>query len=118
MTSPQLLCIQENLVSLSKKNRMVGSFLYDRFGESVARVEGLLVEPETYRLRFLVIRMGGFLGTGGKRVIIPEEVCEVKDLGKITTAWTRESLSDAPCPADVHHVTENERSLIRSYFDL
>ena len=42
----------------------------------------------------------------------------MEDLGKVKTSWSKESIQDAPSPADIEHVTMNEEELILSYFDL
>ena len=118
MTSSQLILIIENLAKLQKHDRIVGFYLYGNGGESIARIEGVLVESGTYLPRYLVITLGGFLKIEGKKVIVPIEVCEVADLGKVKTEWRKESLIGAPNPVNLEDVTQQEEELILGYFDL
>ncbi len=118
MTSSQLILINENLAKLQKNDRVVGFYLYGSGGESIAKIEGILVESGIYLPRYLAITLGGFLKIEGKKVIIPIEVCEVADLGKVKTEWRKESLIGAPNPVNLEDVTQEEEELILGYFDL
>ncbi len=108
--------ISENTFHLAKKDQVIGFFVYDQFNEAIARVDALLVEPETHCCRYLIINLGGFLNIQGKIIALPHEICEVEDLGKIKTTWRKESLLAAPSPANIHRLTANEDELIQDYF--
>ncbi len=118
MTASGLVFIDENISDLQKKDQVIGHYLYGADGETIARVEGVLVESGTFLCRYLAIRMGGFLKIEGKKIILPIEVCEVADLGKVKTEWRKESIKDAPNPEDIEHITMEEEELILGYFDL
>ena len=49
MPSSRLLYISENIFKLPRKDRVVGSFLYDKYNEAIARVDGLVVESQTFQ---------------------------------------------------------------------
>ena len=84
MSLKRLECIKENSHRLRKADRIVGFFLYDRFGEAVGKISALLISVETNQIEFAVVSLGGFLRVEGKSILIPLEICEVEDLGKVT----------------------------------
>lgn len=112
-----LLYIKDNIHKLGKSDRIIGYYLFDRYNESVARIEALLAQPITYLPRYAVITIGGFLGVEGKHILVPIELCEGVDIGKVKTSWSKESLKDAPTAADVRQVSVAEEERILSYFD-
>ncbi len=110
--------ITENVFNLRKTDRIIGFYLYDKFDQSIARIDAVLVDSQTYHSYYLVINLGGFLKVSGKSVVLPVEVCEVKDLGKVKTEWRKESMLGAPSPVDVMSMTNLEEELIRDYYGL
>lgn len=113
-----LIHITENIYNLRKLDQVIGFYLYDKFDESIARIDATLVDSETYRCHYLVINLGGFLQVSGKTVILPTEICEVADLGKVKTEWRKESMLGSPAPADILNITTIEEELIREYYGL
>ena len=118
MKPNRLLFINDNVHQLGKSDRIVGYHLYDRYNELVARIEALLAQPTTHLPRYIVITIGGFLGVEGKKILIPIEICEGGDIGKVKANWSKESLKDAPTAVDVRQVSVEEEERILSYFDL
>jgi hypothetical protein len=108
--------IAENVFKLRKKDRVIGFYLYDKFNESIARIDAVLADSQIYHGYYLVINLGGFLQVKGKVVVLPVEICEVKDLGKVKTEWPKESMLGAPAPIDIMSVTTREEKLIRDYY--
>ncbi len=117
MEPNHLLYINDNVRQLALRDRIVGYYLFDRYNESVARIEALLAQPITYLPRYAVITIGGFLGVEGKHILVPIELCEGVDIGKVKTSWSKESLKDAPTAVDVRQVSMEEEERILSYFD-
>ena len=72
--------VTENVFNLRKTDRIIGFYLYDKFGQSIARIDAILVDSQTYQSFYLVINLGGFPKVSGKAVVLPIEVCEVQDL--------------------------------------
>jgi len=56
---------------------------------------------------------GRFFQVRGKAVVLPVEICEVKDLGKVKTEWRKESMLEAPTATDIMNMTTFEEELIR-----
>ncbi len=117
MEPNHLLYINDNIRQLALRDRIVGYYLFDRYNESVARIEALLAQSTTYLPRYIVITIGGFLGVEGKQILIPIEICDALDIGKVKANWSKESLKDAPAPVDVKQVFVEEEERILSYFD-
>ena len=62
------------------------------FNESIASIDTALVDIQSYQNLYLVINLEGFLQVSGEIVVLPVEICEVKDLGKAKTEWGKESM--------------------------
>jgi hypothetical protein len=110
--------IAENIYNLRKADRVIGFYLYDKFSESIARIDAALIDSKTYYCHYLIINLGGFLQVSGKTVILPVEICEVIDLGKVKTEWRKESMLGSPAPTDSTNITTIEEELIRDYYGL
>jgi hypothetical protein len=51
-------------------------------------------------------------------VVLPVEIYEVKDLGKVKTEWWKESMLRAPALIDITNLTTIEEELIRDHYAL
>jgi len=117
METNGLRYVKDNTSDLPSEERVVGSYLYDKYNDMISRVPGLLVDPETFQVRYAVIIEGGFLFTEGKTILLPRANYEVIDMGKIKTGCSRETLQQAPTITDLETITRNEERVILSYFD-
>ncbi len=118
MTPSPLLYVDDNIYSLYPEERIVGFYLYDLYDEVVARIQGLLVDPETYKPRYLVLMIGGFLFTDGKMVLFPKEHMDGQKLGKVKTGWRRDSIQQSPAIDDPYSLTLEREQVILGYYDL
>ena len=118
MTPSPLKYIDDNIYSLYPGNRIVGFYLYDIQNELVGRIQGLLVDPESYNPRYLVLTIGGFLFTEGKIILFPKEHSETLELGKVKTSWRRDSIQQSPSINDVRSLTLEKEQVILGYYDL
>lgn len=118
MTPSPLLYIQDNIFNLRVLDRIVGGYLYDSMSDEMGRVGGVMVEPETYRTRYLVYVNGGMMFIEGKTILLPREMYEPIDSTKIKSSKKKESIQQAPSPRDFDHLTREDEMLILSYFDL
>ena len=118
MTPSPLLYVNDHIYHLYPEYRIVGFYLYDIYDEVVARIQGLLVDPETYKPRYLVLTIGGFLFTDGKIVLFPKQHCEGHELGKVRTSWRRDSIQQSPAIDDPYSVTLEREQVILGYYDL
>jgi len=118
MTPSPLLHIKDNIFNLRVLDRIVGGYLYDSMNDVMGRIGGILVEPETYRTRYLVYVNGGMMFTEGKIILLPREMYEPIDSAKIKSSKKKESIQQAPSPRVFDHLTREDEMLILSYFDL
>ena len=118
MTPSPLKYISDNVYSLYPDNRIVGFYLYDIQDELVGRIQGLMVDPESYSPRYLVLTIGGFLFTDGKIVLFPKDHYETLEMGKVKTTWRLGSIQQAPSINDVQSLTLEKEQMILGYFDL
>jgi hypothetical protein len=99
-------------------NRIVGFYLYDIQNELVGRIQGLMVDPDSFIPRYLVLTIGGFLFTDGKIVLFPKDHYETQELGKVKTFWRRDSIQQSPSINDVQSLTLEKEQMILGYYDL
>jgi len=118
VTPSPLKYINDNIHRLYPENRIVGSYLYDLHDEMVGRIQGLMVDPESYSPRYLVLTVGGFLFTEGKIILFPRNHYETLDMGKVKTSWRRDSIQQSPSLNTVDSLTLEKEQSILSYFDL
>jgi len=118
VTPSPLKYINDNIHRLYPENRIIGSYLYDLHDEMVGRIQGLMVDPETYSPRYLVLTVGGFLFTEGKIILFPRNHYETLDMGKVKTSWRRDSIQQSPSINSVESLTLEKEQKILSYFDL
>ncbi len=82
-----------------------GLNVHDNEGQEIGTVEGLYVDTEERRVRFLDVGAGGFLGLGEKNFLIPvEAVREVNEEG-VVVDQSREKVVDSP-PFDTEVVPQ------------
>jgi len=118
VTPSPLKYINDNIYSLYPENRIVGFYLYDIHDEMVGRIQGLMVDPESYTPRYLVFTIGGFLFTDGKIILFPRDHYESLELGKVKTSWRRDSIQQSPSINDVQSLTLEREQVILGYYDL
>jgi len=118
VTPSPLKYINDNIYSLYPENRIVGFYLYDIHDEMVGRIQGLMVDPESYSPRYLVLTIGGFLFTDGKIILFPRDHYESLELGKVKTSWRRDSIQQSPSINDVQLLTLEREQVILGYYDL
>ncbi len=109
--------ITDNDYRLKAEERFIGSFLFDCYDEEVGRIEALLVDPESFALRYALITIGGFLSTSGKSILLPQEILEPKGIGKVVSSKSSGTIRDAPSPLNLEKITIEEEQEIHDYFD-
>jgi sporulation protein YlmC with PRC-barrel domain len=73
-----------------------GLDVYDKDGDEIGTVDGLYVDEEERKVRFLDVAAGGFLGLGEKHFLVPAEaVREVNEDG-VVVDHSREKVAGSP----------------------
>lgn len=92
-----LIRLSDSEFILEDKTRDIrGLDVYDTAGEEIGTVEGLYIDEEERKVRFLDVGAGGFLGLGEKNFLIPvEAVREVNEEGAVVDE-SRDKVVDSP----------------------
>ncbi|GGS49021.1 MULTISPECIES: PRC-barrel domain-containing protein [Actinokineospora] len=73
-----------------------GRAVFDRKGEEVGSVDGLIVDEDERRVRFLEVASGGFLGIGQQKVLVPVDAVTAVGQDDIRIDQDREHVVGAP----------------------
>ncbi len=73
-----------------------GRKLLDSAGEDVGTVDGLMVDDDQNKVRFLRVKSGGFLGLGAHHVMIPVDLITRITSDVVSIDRGREHLVNAP----------------------
>lgn len=76
---------------------LIGASVKDSQGQSVGKIEELVIDPQDSRIKEAVVSVGGFLGIGAKSVAVPwNEVKPAPDGDALVIAMGKEELDKAP----------------------
>jgi len=73
-----------------------GRTVVDRNGDEIGDVDGLIVDEEERRARFLEVGSGGFLGLGEKRQLVPVDAITRIDDDKVHISAERTYVAGGP----------------------
>ncbi len=82
-----------------------GLDVYDTNDEEIGTVEGLYVDEEERKVRFLDVGAGGLLGLGEKNFLIPVEAVRELNEDGVVVDHSREKVADSP-PFDTNVVPQ------------
>jgi sporulation protein YlmC with PRC-barrel domain len=85
--------------TLLAASEIKGSTVRNRQKEEIGDIDEVLIEPDSGRVRFAILSVGGFLGLGSTRVAVPWSAFEIsRQRGRMTYMLdaTRERLEKAP----------------------
>jgi hypothetical protein len=116
MSENKLKYATQNLFLIDKEEHIIGDYLYDKNNELIGKIEGLVVELPKHNVIFLAITQGGFLNIQGKKILVPRQACEIKDIGKVIVSFSKQTIQDAPSPHDIFNLKKSEELLILDYF--
>ncbi len=116
MENNKLKYATQNLYLIDKEEHIIGDYLYDKYKELIGKIEGLVVELPEYDIKFLAITQGGFLNIQGKKILVPRQACEIKDIGKVIAVFSKQTIQDAPSPLNINNLKKSEELLILDYF--
>ncbi|MFC0623302.1 PRC-barrel domain-containing protein [Kribbella deserti] len=95
---------EEFLVRLQDTDLMVaedeadvrGRKVIDRDGQEIGEIDGLLIDAEQQKVRFLQVSAGGFLGIGERRFLVPVDAVTSVEDDQVTLGQDREHVAGAP----------------------
>jgi sporulation protein YlmC with PRC-barrel domain len=85
--------------TLLAASEIKGSTVRNRQRQEIGDIDEVLIEPDSGRVRFAILSVGGFLGLGSTRVAVPWSAFEISRQGARVTYMldaTREQLEKAP----------------------
>lgn len=68
----------------------------DRDGEKIGTVDGLYLDPDERRVRFMEVASGGFLGIGEQHVLIPVDAITRIDQDHVHINQSRQFIASGP----------------------
>ncbi|MGW5053866.1 PRC-barrel domain-containing protein [Actinokineospora sp. NPDC004072] len=73
-----------------------GRTVVDRNGDELGDVDGLVIDHDERRVRFLEVASGGFLGIGKQKVLVPVDAVTAVGESEIRIDQDRERVAGAP----------------------
>ncbi len=73
-----------------------GRRVLDKLGDELGNVDGLLMDQQEQKVRFLQVAAGGFLGIGERHFLIPVDAVTNVDSEHVHVDQTRERVVGAP----------------------
>jgi len=95
-TGPGIRSMSSNSKELFVSS-LIGASVKDPQGQSVGKIEELVIDPQDARIKEAVVSVGGFLGIGAKSVAVPwTKVKPAPDGDALVVAMGKEELGKAP----------------------
>jgi sporulation protein YlmC with PRC-barrel domain len=82
------------LARSARASKLIGSDLYSA-GESVGKIDDLLVDREHATVTGVIVAVGGLLGIGEKRIAIPITAIKLGNEAKFTIDMSKDDLKNA-----------------------
>lgn len=86
----------EHLTTRDRAEDIRSHKVIDAAGQDIGVVEGLLIDDQDEKIRFLRVASGGFLGMGRSKVLIPVEAITKLGRNVVHIDQTRERVATAP----------------------
>lgn len=92
-----LVRISESNLDLSDHAEDIRGFkVFDQNNDQIGKVDNLLVDQESNKVRFLEVSSGGFLGIGEKTFMVPVDAIERVGDNEVHIGQTAQHVVDAP----------------------
>jgi sporulation protein YlmC with PRC-barrel domain len=83
------------LAHSARASKLIGSDVYSA-GESVGKIDDLLIDREHAAVTGAILSVGGLLGIGEKRIAIPITEIKLGNEAKFTITMSKDDLKNAP----------------------
>jgi sporulation protein YlmC with PRC-barrel domain len=87
--------LQAVAFGLSARKQILGHVVFNEQGETVGKVDDLIVAPDT-SVSFAIVGVGGFLGVKRHHVAIPVDEFKSQNDGFLLAGATREAIKSLP----------------------
>ena len=96
-----------------RANKVIGTSVKNAAGESIGKVEDVVLDKKSNNIMYAVVGFGGFLGMGEKYHPIPWSTLNYDDgAGAYIVDFTKEQLKSAPSDS-LDELTKNDGSAYR-----
>ena len=89
-----------DFVTANPEDDLCGKGVYDPHGQRMGSVEDLYVDRQEREVRFLEVGVGGFLGIGERRFLVPVEAVTRVSEDRVTVEPERTEKAEGPAPFD------------------
>lgn len=94
---PGLMKISDtDLVFAAPDEDIRGYDVLDKQGDDIGKVDDLMVDADEFKVRFINVASGGFLGIGEKIFLLPVDAITTIEDRKIQVSRTREHVAGGP----------------------
>jgi sporulation protein YlmC with PRC-barrel domain len=94
---PTLVKISDtDLVFASPDDDIRGYEVVDSYGEDIGKVDNMMIDTDEFKVRFINVASGGFLGIGEKTFLLPVDAITAIDNRRITVSRSREYVANGP----------------------
>ena len=94
--------------------RVEGTSVYDRAGEKLGSIRGLMIDKQSGRIAYAILSFGGFLGIGDKSHPMPWQTLRYDTaLGGYVVDLDRSVLEGAPAYAPDEHTALDDEAFAR-----
>ncbi|MDB5409235.1 MAG: hypothetical protein JWL84_4147 [Rhodospirillales bacterium] len=83
------------LAHSARASKLIGSDVYSG-GESVGKIDDLLIDREHAAVTGAILSVGGLLGIGEKRIVVPITGIKLGNEAKFTVNMSKDDLKNAP----------------------
>ncbi len=87
-------------VTANPEDDLCGKDVYDPHGQRMGSVEDLYIDRQEREVRFLEVGVGGFLGIGERRFLVPVEAVTRVSEDRVTVEPERTEKAEGPAPFD------------------
>jgi hypothetical protein len=87
--------LQAVALGLSARKQILGHLVFNEQGDTVGKVDDLIVAPDT-SVTFAIVGVGGFLGVKRHHVAIPVDEFKPQNDGFLLAGATREAIKSLP----------------------
>ncbi|QHE72721.1 PRC-barrel domain-containing protein [Rhodococcus sp. WAY2] len=114
---PTLIDLDDTTLTLANPLEDIrGEKVYDREGHEIGNVDGLLVDEQENRVRFLRIGSGGFLGLGKTKRLIPVDAITRREAGEVHIDRTKDNVAgSSPYDPELENAPEYYAGLYGYY---
>ena len=114
--TPSLLRLSDSMLTLERPaDDLRDRKVFDSDNEQIGKVEDLFIDEGEKKVRFLLVRDGGFLGIGAERALIPVDAVANIDEKGVHISHGRQHIAGAPL-YDPNLITNNYYEDIYGYY--